>query len=89
MHLVVGNISQAALIIVAIAAGMPPPLNAIQILWLNMVTTTTTSNVKIIIVPGTPPALALCVEPAGPELMDVTRRPIGEARLCCDAVWAQ
>jgi len=38
VHLLVGNISQAVLIIVAIIAGMPPPLNAIQILWLNMVT---------------------------------------------------
>ncbi|KAL6069734.1 P-type ATPase [Balamuthia mandrillaris] len=65
VHLLVGNVAQAILMVVSILSGFEPPLNPLQILWVNMVT-------------GTPPALALGVEPASKDLMDVAKRPIGE-----------
>ena len=57
------NIGAILTFLGATALGMPAPLNAIQVLWIN------------IIMDG-PPAMALGVDPARPELMDEPpRRP--------------
>lgn len=51
------NLAEILVLLVAGLVGAPPPLMAIQILWLNLVTDTF-------------PALALAMEPAEPGIMD-------------------
>jgi Ca2+-transporting ATPase len=60
------NAGEVLLMLVAAVAGWPPPLAAIQILWLNLVTDSL-------------PALALGVEPPEPDIMRRTPRPPHEA----------
>jgi Ca2+-transporting ATPase len=51
------NLAEIIVLLTAAAAGLPPPLLPMQILWLNLVTDTF-------------PALALAVEPAEPGVME-------------------
>jgi Ca2+-transporting ATPase len=60
------NAGEVLLMLVAAVAGWPPPLAAIQILWLNLVTDSL-------------PALALGVEPPEPDIMRRPPRPPHEA----------
>ncbi|KAG2377563.1 hypothetical protein C9374_009079 [Naegleria lovaniensis] len=39
-HLLAGNVSETILLVVSLLIGLKPPLNSIQILWLNMITGT-------------------------------------------------
>ena len=59
-YLLACNVSELALMLGASAAGWPVPLSPTQILWINLVT-------------DGPPALALAMEPAEPDVME--RRP--------------
>jgi Ca2+-transporting ATPase len=58
------NLSEILIVFVALMVGWPLPLNAIQILWLNMITDVF-------------PALALVFEPASPDMM---KRPPRSSR---------
>jgi Ca2+-transporting ATPase len=60
------NAGEVLLMLVAAVAGWPPPLAAIQILWLNLVTDGL-------------PALALGLEPPEADIMRRPPRPAGEA----------
>ncbi len=59
------NVAEIITILVAILAGLPSPLTAIQLLWLNLVS-------------DGAPALALGVEPAEPGIMQKPPRPVQE-----------
>ena len=59
------NLSEIATISIATLMGLPHPLEAIQLLWLNLAT-------------DGAPALALGVEKGDPDTMDVPPRPAGE-----------
>jgi len=59
------NLAEILTILVAILAGLPSPLAAIQLLWLNLVT-------------DGAPALALGLEPAEPKIMERPPRPAKE-----------
>ena len=59
------NLAEIAVIFLAIAARLPSPLNAIQLLWLNLVT-------------DGAPALALGMEKGDPDIMDQPPRPTNE-----------
>lgn len=59
------NLSEIATISIATLMGLPHPLEAIQLLWLNLVT-------------DGAPALALGVEKGDPDTMDVPPRPTDE-----------
>jgi len=65
IHLLTGNVAEGILLVIGIASGLQPPLNPLQILWLNFVT-------------GTAPAMALGIQPSTKELMDQNKRPVGE-----------
>lgn len=39
-HLLAGNVAQTILLVISLLSGLRPPLNSIQILWLNMITGT-------------------------------------------------
>ena len=65
-YLLACNAGEVLLMLVAAVAGWPPPLAAIQILWLNLVTDGL-------------PALALGVEPPEPDIMRRPPRPPHEA----------
>ncbi|HWV36868.1 MAG TPA: HAD-IC family P-type ATPase [Vulgatibacter sp.] len=54
------NLSEMALVVGASIVGAPPPLSALDLLWINLLTDTL-------------PALALALEPGDPEVLD--RRP--------------
>jgi Ca2+-transporting ATPase len=56
------NLSEILIVFAALIVGWPLPLNAIQILWLNMITDVF-------------PALALVFEPASPDMMKRPPRP--------------
>ncbi len=56
------NLAEIAVILTAILAGLPSPLTAIQLLWLNLITDGL-------------PALALGLEKGDPDTMDVPPRP--------------
>ncbi len=56
------NVAEIMIIFLATLAGLPPPLTAIQLLWLNLVT-------------DGAPALALAVEKGDPDVMDRPPRP--------------
>jgi Ca2+-transporting ATPase len=73
-YLLAGNAAEVVFIAVCVAAGLPMPLAAIQILWINLVTDGV-------------PALALAIEPPGPGAM--ARPPGGRDRTLLDrpAVW--
>jgi Ca2+-transporting ATPase len=59
------NVGEIAVIFVAVVAGLPSPLTAIQLLWLNLVT-------------DGAPALALGMEKGDPDTMDQPPRPPDE-----------
>ena len=59
------NVAEIAVIFLAILGGLPSPLNAIQLLWLNLVT-------------DGAPALALGTEKGDPDVMDQPPRPPDE-----------
>jgi len=59
------NLAEILTILVAILAGLPSPLAAIQLLWLNLVT-------------DGAPALALGLEPGEPRIMERPPRPAKE-----------
>jgi Ca2+-transporting ATPase len=59
------NLAEIAVILLSILAGLPSPLNAIQLLWLNLVT-------------DGAPALALGVEKGDPDIMQRKPRPPDE-----------
>ncbi len=56
------NVAEIMIIFLATLAGLPAPLAAIQLLWLNLVT-------------DGAPALALSVEPGNPDTMELLPRP--------------
>jgi len=56
------NVAEIMIIFLATLAGLPAPLAAIQLLWLNLVT-------------DGAPALALAVEPGNPDTMELPPRP--------------
>jgi Ca2+-transporting ATPase len=60
------NLAEICVIFVAILAGLPSPLTAIQLLWLNLIT-------------DGAPALALGMEKGGPDTMTRPPRPPGES----------
>ena len=62
------NVGEILVMLMAPLAGLPIPLNAIQILWINLVTDGL-------------PGLALSVEPAAPDTMDRAPHPPGESVL--------
>jgi Ca2+-transporting ATPase len=59
------NLAEIAVIFLATLAGLPSPLTAIQLLWLNLIT-------------DGAPALALGLEPGDPDTMDQPPRPPAE-----------
>jgi Ca2+-transporting ATPase len=59
------NLAEIAIIFLATLAGLPSPLTAIQLLWLNLIT-------------DGAPALALGVETGDPDIMDQPPRPPSE-----------
>ncbi len=59
------NLAEIAIIFIATLAGLPSPLTAIQLLWLNLIT-------------DGAPALALGVEKGDPDIMDRPPRPPSE-----------
>ena len=59
------NVAEIMIIFLAILAGLPAPLTAIQLLWLNLVT-------------DGAPALALAMEKGDPDIMDRKPRPKSE-----------
>jgi len=60
------NVGEILVMLLAPLTGLPIPLNAIQILWINLVTDGL-------------PGLALSVEPAAPDTMDRPPHPPGES----------
>lgn len=60
------NLAEICVIFLAILAGLPSPLTAIQLLWLNLIT-------------DGAPALALGMEEGGPDTMTRPPRPPGES----------
>jgi Ca2+-transporting ATPase len=59
------NVAEIAIILIAALAGWPPPLTAIQLLWLNLLT-------------DGAPALALGMEKGDPDIMQQPPRPMKE-----------
>jgi Ca2+-transporting ATPase len=59
------NLAEIAIIFLATLAGLPSPLTAIQLLWLNLIT-------------DGAPALALGVEKGDPDIMELPPRPPAE-----------
>jgi len=59
------NVAEIAIVFLATLAGLPSPLTAIQLLWLNLVS-------------DGAPALALAMEKADPDVMDRPPRPTSE-----------
>lgn len=68
VYLLSGNACELALVFGASLFGLPIPLTALQILWINLVTDGL-------------PAIALVMDPADEELLDVPPRPIEEPML--------
>lgn len=64
-YLISCNLAEIAIIFLAILAGLPSPLTAIQLLWLNLIT-------------DGAPALALGAEKGDPYIMDQPPRPTDE-----------
>ena len=60
------NLAEIAVIFMAILVGLPSPLTAIQLLWLNLIT-------------DGAPALALGLEKGDPDTMERPPRPTGES----------
>jgi Ca2+-transporting ATPase len=73
-YLISCNLSEILVVFLAIVAGWPAPLVALQILWLNLVTDVF-------------PALALALEPTGRDVMDRPPRPPREPMLSVREVW--
>jgi len=68
LYLVSGNLGEVLTILLAMLAGLPLPFQAIQLLWINLVTDAL-------------PAIGLAMEPAEPGVMDRPPRPRGESFL--------
>ena len=68
LYLVSGNLGEVLTILLAMLAGLPLPLQAIQILWINLVTDAL-------------PAIGLAMEPAEPGIMTCPARAPGESFL--------
>ena len=68
LYLVSGNLGEVLTILLAMLAGLPLPFQAIQILWINLVTDAL-------------PAIGLAMEPAEPGVMDRPPRARGESFL--------
>ncbi len=64
-YLISCNLAEIAVIFLATLAGSPPPLSAIQLLWLNLLT-------------DGAPALALGLEKGDPDIMEQPPRPVRE-----------
>lgn len=64
-YLISCNIAEIMVIFLATLAGSPPPLTAIQLLWLNLLT-------------DGAPALALGLEKGDPDIMEQPPRPVRE-----------
>ncbi len=64
-YLISCNLAEISVIFLATLAGLPSPLNAIQLLWLNLIT-------------DGAPALALGTEKGDPDVMEQPPRPPGE-----------
>ncbi|VVB73422.1 Potassium-transporting ATPase ATP-binding subunit [uncultured archaeon] len=64
--LMAGNIAEVAVLLLAVLVGLPLPLIAIQLLWINLVTNGL-------------PALALAVDPINREVMSMRPRPKSES----------
>jgi P-type Ca2+ transporter type 2C len=60
------NVAEIMVIFLATLAGLPTPLTAIQLLWLNLIT-------------DGAPALALAMEKGDPDTMDRPPRPVNES----------
>ncbi len=65
VYLLSGNLAELAFVLAASLLGMPLPLTALQILWINLVTDGL-------------PALALVMDPAAPDVLDRPPRPTRE-----------
>lgn len=65
VHLMAGNVAEGIILVLGICVGLDPPLNPLQILWINLIT-------------GTPPAMVLSVQPASRDLMNKKSRPVDE-----------
>jgi Ca2+-transporting ATPase len=68
LYLVSGNLGEVLTILLAMLAGLPLPFQAIQLLWINLVTDAL-------------PAIGLAMEPAEAGVMDRPPRPRGESFL--------
>jgi Ca2+-transporting ATPase len=66
IFLLASNLGEVIAMVVAILAGMPAPLLATQLLWINLVTDTL-------------PAIALGMGPGDPDVMKLTPRASGES----------
>jgi Ca2+-transporting ATPase len=64
-YLISCNVAEIMVIFLATLAGSPPPLTAIQLLWLNLLT-------------DGAPALALGLERGDPDIMEQSPRPVRE-----------
>jgi len=64
-YLISCNLAEIMIIFLATLAGSPPPLTAIQLLWLNLLT-------------DGAPALALGIEKGDPDIMEQPPRPVHE-----------
>ena len=65
VYLLSGNLAELAFVLAASLLGMPLPLTALQILWINLVTDGL-------------PALALVMDPAAPDVLEHPPRPARE-----------
>jgi Ca2+-transporting ATPase len=43
VHLMAGNVAEGIILVLGICVGLDPPLNPLQILWINLVTGTASS----------------------------------------------
>lgn len=75
IYLLTGNLAEVVIVLVAMIMGLPLPLLAIHLLWINLVTDVL-------------PALTLIVEPLSPQVMSRPPRPSTE-NLLGRAQWIQ
>ncbi|KAL9646736.1 hypothetical protein ABK040_001158 [Willaertia magna] len=73
MHLLSGNVAESIVLVIGVLAGLRIPLNPLQILWANLVTTTG-------------PAIGLSIEPVQKGIMDRKQRKINETLFSWEAI---
>ncbi len=73
VHLLSGNIAQLFALLIPVIAGDPMPLNATQILWVNLIT-------------SSPPAIALGMERGGKGLMNKKKFTIGQSLFSFESI---